>query len=792
MKEPPLVSRPWRHEIKRWTDVPAKDRVVAFAAARRARAFLRGYAADRQALEAMRAALLEVGNDSNSGLATSDVVDETVTLVEAGVLVIIDAWDPLRVPEAPVPAPASAPVAAPADATPAAPAAPSRVNPPARQGTYSLQNVRCPPRFAPSKEKIRIEYEVIDDTGLVTSGWWQLIRKLDAKVLATNQLTADQLRHGAQFFEWDGAGASGDEFPDGYVTVQESPYQIKVVITGNQGDRDGKTETAVELADFIVELAPVDRLTEDDDRTVHGQIGSLPASSLKEIRLESNLFAVDSGEMYDSTGYSAYETRWSAGPRIPILATVRILDSKGNKVRDGKALGHARVLWDYADPAQTRTTYLSTTGAAAFVNRAKSYDTSAGRPQNGDDCHVDRGGKRAAAAGGDAVLAAADGSVTPFPFTIAPGATRWWGAFCDVAKDGDEDSRAGVVFRPARMAGDNYAVKAYLDLKGKLDTAAAVPAGADRTADVGTFEVWREINLATLVRKSPAVTSSVPTVTDYYADAYIRVKNDMGAGHTMTKDEYDAAFTSALAAVPANAAGPLVVQYSLPPDRSQYDLRAPAGSIGGTILRAIGDALGAIASVFGYDNSHPTSWVATVRAYQDFKRTVKDDQGYTDSQLATVLANAGVATEVDYATATIDYVMAIATEICKANATQRGVTIQQFEWVHSLEQILPGRLNGNAVFKAPNTCGFALYNPRQDTTGHEIGHDMFLPHAPRPGVSAQTIANEGIAPHRHDGADMNCLMSYNRPRPGFCGLCVVRLRGWKESQFNASGPTTVK
>ena len=46
---------------------------------------------------------------------------------------------------------------------------------------------------------------------------------------------------------------------------------------------------------------------------------------------------------------------------------------------------------------------------------------------------------------------------------------------------------------------------------------------------------------------------------------------------------------------------------------------------------------------------------------------------------------------------------------------------------------------------------------------------MFLPHAPTAG---------GFIRDRHDETDGNCMMSYSRPRPSFCGLCQLRLRGW--------------
>jgi hypothetical protein len=70
---------------------------------------------------------------------------------------------------------------------------------------------------------------------------------------------------------------------------------------------------------------------------------------------------------------------------------------------------------------------------------------------------------------------------------------------------------------------------------------------------------------------------------------------------------------------------------------------------------------------------------------------------------------------------------------------------------------------------------------------------MFLPHSPRLKADGTLIdSGGGITPDFHDGANRNCLMSYARPRPGFCGLCLLRLRGWKGDEFDKNGPKKTK
>jgi len=113
-----------------------------------------------------------------------------------------------------------------------------------------------------------------------------------------------------------------------------------------------------------------------------------------------------------------------------------------------------------------------------------------------------------------------------------------------------------------------------------------------------------------------------------------------------------------------------------------------------------------------------------------------------------------------------------------------GIVIIHFDHLHSVvrDMVSTGAsvrvLNGMAADltgRSVNRCGFIFWKNAADTFGHEIGHHLFLPHAP-------SASPNGAAPYRHDQTDNGCLMSYNRPRPNFCGLCQLRLRGWNPGE----------
>lgn len=676
-------------------------------------------------------------------------------------------------------------------ATPLAPPPKPPVDPddPPVEHDYAL-SLSGPSHVASGAEEIELIYTVSDPDAITTGITVRLLRQGDSAELKRFPVTDHA--HGPHPFRWDGAVAHGD-FANGYADIRRSPYVVEATLHGPKGDRVRRHTVAVELVEFRVRLALAATLARDADRAVHAQVPYVPASGKQKIFLASDLYATRSEEMEDNTAFTAYQTLWGDGPRLPLEVVTRVRASTGAAVPAAKALGDARVLWDHDDGPRSRAAYLSAT-AKAFVDKARAYDLAAGRPLDGDNAHVDRGGKRAAAAGSPGVFVAPDGEVRDFPYASAPGGTRWWAAFSDFVQGGEREGMTGVVFRPARAAGDNYRVRAYLDLGRALDTDAPAPSGAARTVDVGEFEVWRRITLRAHWRKTAAITAAVPSVTDYYADAYMDVDNQMGAAQSFTRASYDAAFNAGRAAVDPAMIPALMRTYSLLPG-NQYDLARPPDSFGGAVLRWFADAGRWIANLFGADLSpSPTTWVCTFRPYADFKENVRRGEGFDDAQLTAALDNITAGTEADYAERCSDYASEIATEMCKAKATASGVTILQFDWTHSLEEPADnGRLNGNAVFKTRDTCGFALYNPRQDTTGHEIGHDLFLPHAPRLRSDGTVIsAGGGITPDAHDGNEMRCLMSYARPRPGFCGLCVLRLAGWDRTAFDRNGPKVAK
>ena len=173
----------------------------------------------------------------------------------------------------------------------------------------------------------------------------------------------------------------------------------------------------------------------------------------------------------------------------------------------------------------------------------------------------------------------------------------------------------------------------------------------------------------------------------------------------------------------------------------------------------------------------------------------------TGAALKALLTANSVETSAKYNTRQNTLAKSIAEEMCRAKSTKDGITVLQFVGTNNLEGTLrvPRSTAGRSARtarrtgrKADSCCARPAHQTAQ-TPAHEIGHLLFLPHAPSLNSDGtKRTDNIGQVPDFHDGANWNCIMSYTRPRPGFCGLCLIRLRGWKGDQFDKNGPKTTK
>ncbi len=613
--------------------------------------------------------------------------------------------------------------------------------------------------FAPEKEKPELNYTIDDKFGCITKATIELFRRDLQAAIWKKELKADEYTDGDHKFEYDAKIDKSTEFPEEIITVQHSPYKFKITLEGEGGHSDALyawTYFHIMVHSFEFELGPKDVVKEAQDKALYDTLGGLPAeNATTQVKLLSNIFSTGSDKA-DNTLFNQYKAKWTDGPNIPVFAKIFIGNAADGKEDIPKAVGKIRLLWDYTDPDESMASQFDK--AKEFLELAIDYYKATTKPK-GDNCHKDRGGKRGDAAKyifpAQAGYAPADAlTADTFPFKVVVGSTRKWSSYSETWPTGKLMGKTGVMFQPSRMAGDDYTITAYFPHYRKPDGTDNLDVEDDdklKSAikkSTGKFQLWREVHLISYRKKASTIPSiAIGTVQGYYAPAYMSVVDKSGAIGDMP--DYDTKLRAKTNVLP------------------QEKKLAVAAGDQGTITKSSIKFL----------------------SYDDWKNAYKAATGKDDTQMGTWLTGQGLETLQKYKTWLEAITDATIPKACDAYlSASDGINILQFDLYWEAGGGLRSGTNGFAATSFPSgSRSKAAYlqtradytgqgnNNMQQTTTHEIGHINFLPHAFDAGGYVNALHDEDA--HWH-----NCTMSYNyNVERKFCGLCLLRLRGWDQT-----------
>ncbi|HWC98825.1 MAG TPA: hypothetical protein VG456_18825 [Candidatus Sulfopaludibacter sp.] len=684
-------------------------------------------------------------------------------------------------------------------------------------------------------DRVKFWYDLYNPFLNITKAKLEIFRRFDTSPIWTRELEGDELLEGehelefeydnagvtAKRAEWDGAIDTASRFPDGLLTVEHSPYKVRLRVEGPGQSKAHVAWTYVHVLIHHLELEwgvenAIPSTEVEARQPFHdllnpraGAVAATPVSASIPIYLNSALFISrgsyhkpvfryfpsmnntvferlplihnSAAEMFDNTLYKKYKELWGNGPKIPIFCKVWIQDSGGAAVMAPKAIGKTKFLWDWED----RSAPTVAPNANPFVDDAQNYDVAVTRPP-GQNCHKDRGGKRSARR---PVFPAQDGydPCTPirasdFPFEVKQcPSPRKWASYSYAWREEALAGKTGVMFRPSRMAGDKYRVTvyaAYETADGKkprleLDTIAAVPMApaaapplpiaAPLQAISGDFEMWRRVPLIRYLKKTAGVTDLVfANISIYYQAAYLDLVDDSGGVITYNPGDWDARLTAEIANWEA------VDQYLVDPAVGQH----AAGDEGIIFLTPAN--LHAHMVGMGYTAAEVTNWLNN-QGFNNIQTYSKYCEGITRSALVE-LFNA------------------------EFRDNTPGVNISQVSVTHNLIVLavaLPGYsiTDGEAadypksdekhsaflsLLDATQRAGMGFASTSEITAAHEFGHLFFLPHP------APVNGESGYQAHDTTAGVDNCVMSYNPNPRVFCGLCRLRLRGWDKSKLETT------
>jgi hypothetical protein len=639
-------------------------------------------------------------------------------------------------------------------------------------------------------DRVKLKYNLFNPFLTITEAKLELFRRFDKDAFWTRELKDDELFDGDHELEfeyeksdksgnekkneWDGSlGAESNEYPDGFLTVEHSPYKLRLTVKGEEArclSPVAWTYFHVLIAKLEIEYGDIETISfsdADDKKKQHRPFTLLKTDHPDpktggplKIHLHSNIFKAGHS-MFDNSLHDEYRTMWEHGPQIPLYAKIWVRDSADGAVHAPKALGNTRFLWDWESKA----------GATGndFVDKAQNYHKTSTKPP-GQNCHEDRGGKRKS---DDLVFPKHDGYDAKdsldegvFPFEVKScGDPRKWASFSKPWRRGKLASKTGVMFQPARTAGDSYKLTVYaaheiIDEKRKLrlhvDTDPPLKIDSTLKAESGTFEVWRRVNYRRIMLKKAFPTAGVAGLRSFYTPAFLDIEDNTPAVENYPSADWNSRFQTVYNGWSAFR------QLMVDPTTDQH-----AGDTAGVIIRTRGNLRTHVKATFALSDPDVDQW----------------------------LVDNGMPTDGDYAAAREnDCIEAMKTLFDAVLHADDGVNLFHVEYSHQLIPQVPSSftdgLAHNFASGSDRKCGFlwlaptSLYAPAipEQTPAHEFGHHFMLPHPRGAGENTGAKANNDYK--AHDRSVTNCLMSYVDAVREVCGFCRLRLRGWSKDALD--------
>ena len=437
--------------------------------------------------------------------------------------------------------------------------------------------------FAPTQDTVTVAW-ALKEPSRAESLTLELFANGSGVPIWSRTLDARQAQAGT--FAWNGRFPDKSEwidtvkFPDDMVTAGGSPYMLKARAQGHAEEGfverwsyfdvvlDGEIGLDWGSAGEIPDTRPEGDL-EDLNWTLTQEAATLseltaPGGGARSalsadhtVQLESNLFRDDISGAH--LGVEVWKKHWGTGPRIPIVAHVRILSAAGAGVAVPKAVGAVNLIWDWEDPRASvadpwktwvnlaETTALNQKLLEKFVVRSNL--TTEPKSFN---CATAFGGKVGSAS---RIFPAVDpGARFKSKVDALAGQGRDWAAISHIGADASKPGQATVLFQPSRMAGDQYKLSVYL-ANPELDLSQTGPALRAQAADLGLpqattgkFEVTRKTTIYSL---HPAGTNTDwTTIRDsVYRPAGVSLQI---VDRPFTAAEYQSALKTAVDALIAN------------------------------------------------------------------------------------------------------------------------------------------------------------------------------------------------------------------------------------------------
>jgi hypothetical protein len=333
--------------------------------------------------------------------------------------------------------------------------------------------------------------------------------------------------------------------------------------------------------------------------------------------------------------------------------------------------------------------------------------------------------------------------------------TRDWSAFTVCAKDDLVDADSAVIFLPGRMAGDTHRVGAVVDVDESLDVAdEAAPDGAPAAhrSNRVKIAIWRRLNVVgNWIVGAGTVPVDLPSLTQEYKQAGMLIEPAPGLALQEVGAIWKAAYTA--------ASTPLMAQYPFLRDALEAD---------------------------------PTPYAVRFREFMDYWQRTHSQAGFFGKLWERVKSFFSATDENQYKEQCQGFWSRVLRDAARhLSIPERGLTAMKFGAPQAHNQAPEHKGTGGIApaIHGLTTRSKAIFfqftiGKSSDTFVHEVGHLLFLAHAPGHRRGAEEPA--GFQPDAHN-KDEVCVMSYSDDAKHLCGLCLLKLAGWNPTRIHKDG-----
>lgn len=609
------------------------------------------------------------------------------------------------------------------------------------------------PWFVPETEVLNVGYTITGPLDQLEHVRMKVVAEDDpGTTLFATELPADAA---SGTFPWKGDAGGNWK---GFLTLKHSPYRVQLFLDTMFGVTiPSNIENVSVLPKDIkirVDDLPAANVPAEQKKTIADLKKETAASSKAKLILVSPVFKITSDEMNDDSSEIEYHGYVHEGPDVPLFAKVFLKGKDGSPKRSVKALFDSKLLWDvtldtdgdFGSELDDRAVH---SVAKDFITRVSAFKKDEAEPP-GRNCPVGLSGLRGTVA--ERKTKQWQELTGSWPLSI-PG-ERGWDGHSDCAEEAGVDDDTGVLFKGGIMAGDSFWIQAFLNHDLSLDSkdnGKLTNAPPERKSTKLRWTIWRFVEVTKSYKIGAGTTElDFAALDKEYNQAAMFIKPQPGLKTEEIQAQWKTQYQS-------------VLKNELAANKFIQDA-------------AIED---------------PEDWPVRFRSFVQYWQRTHPKAGFFGRLGNRIHSFFGSADKETYFKSCDQHAYRVYSTVAgKFPLGENGLTL--FKFPNNGEHNLNNRGSFTAgVAPALSTAdrhksAFLMFEEGAATKTliHEVGHLLFLAHAP--GHFDPPKQPDGYQPNAHDKNEF-CIMSYHDSKKHLCGLCQLKLRGWHYSGVKNDG-----